>query len=305
MSGVRRSMSFSSAVCSRRGRSLVGLMVVLVVTISHGRPLAIFSQAGPSETTAKIPRHLPFSPGEKLVYQVRYSKFILSATVGKLTFTFDLSQEKPLTRHYHIRADARSEGILMALLGITVEDLFESFVDIETFGVARTRKQLAEGKTKIFQLAVFDRENQRVTFIARDLTKPDEPPRVGEKPTREWVQDIVSATYYVRSQPLVPNTSLVFPLSDEGETFDLEVKVLPAEDVETAVGRLKALRLEPQIFGPERLIKREGEMVVWITEDERRVPVAARLRTSFGTVTAQLIEGYKPPASEPVKGPGT
>ncbi|HXF04899.1 MAG TPA: DUF3108 domain-containing protein [Blastocatellia bacterium] len=301
MSGARHSGSVRL-----RSRIGWGLIVLLVIVGSRpGRPSSSLQQTGPSEATARIPKTLPFSPGEKLVYQVRYSKFIISATVGKLTFTFDLSQEKPLTRHYHIRAEARSEGVLLALLGITVEDLFESFVDIETFGVVRTRKNLAEGKTRLFQLAVFDRENQRVTFVVRDLTRPDEPPKVGEKPTRDWVQDIVSATYYVRSQPLVPNTSFVFPLSDEGETFDLEVKVFPPEEVETPLGRIKALRLEPQVFGEGRLIKREGEMVVWVTEDERHVPVAARLRTGFGTVTAQLIEGYKPPLQEPSKEPDT
>lgn len=303
MRGAQRSVSVR--LRSRIGWRLIVLLVIVVVPIHPARPSWGLLQTGPTEAAARIPKNLPFSPGEKLVYQVRYSKFILSTTVGKLTFTFDLSQEKPLTKHYHIRAEARSEGVLLALLGITVEDLFESFVDIETFGVVRTRKNLAEGKTMVFQLAVFDRENRRVTFVVRDLTRPNEPPKVGEKPTRDWVQDIVSATYYVRSLPLVPNTSFTFPLSDEGETFDLEVRVFPPEEVETPLGRIKALRLEPQVFGEGRLIKREGEMVVWVTEDERRVPVAARLRTSFGTVTAQLIEGYKPPVHEPSKEPGT
>jgi hypothetical protein len=240
---------------------------------------------------------LPFSEGEKLVYQVRYSKFIISAVVGKLTYTFSRSTEKPLTNHYLLRADAISDGILVAILGIEVRDVFESFIHTDDFRVARTRKNLAEGEAKSFQLAVFDRESEKVTYIVRDLSKQGEPPRVKEKPTKLWVQDIVSAPYYVRTQPLRPGESLQFPISDEGETYDLTVHVHAAEEVETPLGRFKAMKLEPLIFGEGRLIRKDGEMFVWVTDDERRVPVAARIKSGFGTLAVQLIEGAKPSAT--------
>jgi hypothetical protein len=200
-----------------------------------------------------------------------------------------------------VRADAVSDGLLVAILGVEVKDVFESFLTVDDFGVARTRKTLIEGEAKTFQLAVFDREAPKVTFIERDLSKLDSIPRTKEKPTESWVQDIVSAPYYARTQPLKPGESFQFPLSDEGETYTLTVNVHPAEEVETPLGKFKAIKLEPLVFGEGRMIKKDGEMFVWVCDDERRVPVAARIKGGFGTLNVQLIEGAKPTTEPPAK----
>jgi hypothetical protein len=233
---------------------------------------------------------LPFAEGERLVYQARYSKLILSAVVGRLTFTFGRSSERPLVNAYYLRAEAVSEGALVALLGIRVEDVIESFVDPRDFGVLRTRKQLAEGAKRSFHLALFDRERAAVTYVVRDLTRPAEPPTVRENAARPWVQDILSGIYYVRTQACAPGDVLRFPVSDGGETYDVEVRVHEIEEVETPRGRVPALKIEPLVFGPGRLIRREGEMFLWLSADARRVPVLARVRGGFGTVHVQLIE---------------
>ncbi len=233
---------------------------------------------------------LPFCEGERLVYQVRYSKLILSAVVGRLTFTFRRSEERPLVGVYHLRAEAVSEGALTALLGIRVEDVFESFVDPQDFGVLRTRKQLFEGARRSFHLALFDRTNAAVTYVMRDLTKPEDPPRVKENAARPWVQDILSGIYYVRMRVVAPGDVLRFPVSDDGETYDLEVRVHGIEEVEMPQGRVPAIKIEPLVFGPGRLIRREGEMFIWLSADQRRVPLLARVRGGFGTIHVQVIE---------------
>ncbi|GBC82125.1 hypothetical protein HRbin10_01246 [bacterium HR10] len=280
----------SDAEGRRLGRaiSIGGLIAALILAGAGGRGGRLLSRA--AQDVSAGPSPLPFSEGERLVYQARYSKLILSAVVGRLTFTFGRSSERPLIGVYHLRAEAVSEGALMTLLGIRVEDVFESFVDPQDFGVLRTRKHLAEGAKRSFHLALFDRANASVTYIVRDLTRPTDPPSVKENAARPWVQDILSGIYYVRTQPLVPGSVLRFPVSDEGETYDLEVRVHEVEEVETPRGRVSALKIEPLIFGPGRLIRREGEMFVWLSADARRVPVLARVRGGFGTVQVQLVE---------------
>jgi hypothetical protein len=236
------------------------------------------------------PSPLPFCEGERLVYQVRYSKLILSAVVGRLTFVFGRSEERPLVGVYHLRAEAVSEGALTALLGVRVEDVFESFVDPQDFGVLRTRKQLFEGARRSFHLALFDRGNAAVTYIVRDLTKPGDPPKVKENAARPWVQDILSGIYYVRLRVAAPGDILRFPVSDDGETYDLEVRVHGVEEVELPQGRVPAIKIEPLVFGPGRLIRREGEMFIWLSADQRRVPLLARVRGGFGTIHVHLVE---------------
>jgi len=272
-----------------------GLLFALIPTRAGGNGHAVLAPV--QEAASALP--LPFAEGERLVYQARYSKLLLSAIVGRLTFTFGRSQERPLLNAYHLRVEAVSEGVLMALLGIRVEDLFESFVDPQDFGVLRTRKQLVEGSKRSFHLALFDRERASVTYIVRDLARPVEPPKVKENATRPWVQDILSGIYYVRTQPLMPGSVLRFPVSDEGETYDVEVRVHEIEEVETPRGRVSAIKIEPLVFGPGRLIRKEGEMFIWLSADGRRVPLLARVRGGFGVVQVQLIEEEPGASAQP------
>ncbi|MCS6815993.1 MAG: DUF3108 domain-containing protein [Blastocatellia bacterium] len=275
------------------------LFAPVSVRVNWSLPVAPTQEASSSAPT------FPFAEGERLVYQARYSRLILSAVVGRLTFTFGRSQERPLLNAYYLRAEAVSEGALVALLGIRVENVFESFVDPQDFGVLRTRKQLAEGAKRSFHLALFDRERASVTYIVRDLTRPAEPPKVKENTARPWVQDILSGIYYVRTQSLAPGDVLRFPISDEGETYDVEIRVHEVEEVEMPRGRVPAIKIEPLVFGPGRLIRREGEMFIWLSADGRRVPLLARVRGGFGTVQVQLIEEEPgTPVSDPAKQPG-
>ncbi|MEP7274298.1 MAG: DUF3108 domain-containing protein, partial [Acidobacteriota bacterium] len=52
--------------------------------------------------------------------------------------------------------------------------------------------------------------------------------------------------------------------------------------------KLATIKLEPRLFGPGRFFTREGEMQIWVTDDERRVPVRLVAKTSSGTITATL-----------------
>ncbi len=270
-----------------RGKRLGGLLLSGMLLV--GFP-ARARQESLSLRAAQSPAALPFSEGERLVYQARYGKAILSGVVGRLTLSFGRSQERPLLGAYYLRAEAVSEGFLVSLLGIRVEDVFESFVDPQDFSVLRTRKQLSEGARCSFHLALFDRASASVTYVTRDLTKPQDPPQVKQSATRPWVQDILSGIYYVRLRPLVPGSVLRFPISDEGETYDVEILVHEAEEIETPRGRVPAIRVEPLVFGPGRLIRKEGQMLIWFSADSRRVPLLARVRGGFGTIQVQLVQ---------------
>lgn len=48
------------------------------------------------------------------------------------------------------------------------------------------------------------------------------------------------------------------------------------------------MRVEPQIFGPGRLIEQNGKMVIWFVDDARKVPVRSELKTPYGKFTIKL-----------------
>jgi hypothetical protein len=59
--------------------------------------------------------------------------------------------------------------------------------------------------------------------------------------------------------------------------------------MKTILGRVNVLKVNPELFGPGRLIDEEkGEFSIWITDDERHIPVAGRVKTDYGTFDIKL-----------------
>jgi hypothetical protein len=293
---------YSLALYKAHREYQVGLVLVLIfslllvkATVGHADTLSALAQnepPKPAETEPPKPAPLrvdkpPFAEGETLQYEVRYSRLILSGKIGRITYTVTRSEEVPLVGHYLMKVEAVAEGFWPKILGLDISDLFESFIDPADFGVARTRKQLNEQGQKEFELAVFDRKNYTVMVIYRNLIT-NAPPEIKQAPTRPWVQDIVSATYYVRLAPLTVGQTLEFPLSDSGRTIGVEVKVVAQEPVQIGLGQFNTLKVQPLIFGEENLIRKPGEMYIWLTDDARHIPVRAMVQGSFGAVTVEL-----------------
>jgi len=127
-----------------------------------------------------------------------------------------------------------------------------------------------------------------VMVIKRDLTEINLQTKVSQEPTLSWVQDVLSATYYVRTLPMTVGQTLEFPLSDSGKTFDTQMKVLAQEQIQIDRGRFNTLKVQPLIFGEGQLIRKPGELYIWMTDDARHIPVRALAQGSFGTVTIEL-----------------
>ena len=59
--------------------------------------------------------------------------------------------------------------------------------------------------------------------------------------------------------------------------------------MKTVLGRVDVLRVNPELFGPGRLIdENEGEMSLFVTADERHVPVGGHVKTEYGTFDIKL-----------------
>ena len=54
------------------------------------------------------------------------------------------------------------------------------------------------------------------------------------------------------------------------------------------LGKKWCWRVEPQVFGDNRLIAQEGDMTLWITDDARRIPVRARIHAKIGKLEVKL-----------------
>jgi hypothetical protein len=264
----------------------------------------------------------PIPAGEKLEYEIKISRFPIYASLGVLTFenlgaitnrqnsgAAAGDQQKapaPLIEGlnaeftpapdellWRLRATAVSKGMLIALFGFDVNNRFETLVDLRDFSARVNFKEEKEGKKHIVQSAIFDRGEQQVKYLTTDLTKPQTPPRAKPLPREDGMLSLISAIYFVRLQKLKEGQMLSFPVSDGEANYQFEILVGKRESLKTDCGNVKTVRLEPKLFGPGRYFKRQGEMTMWVSDDNKRTPLRLVAKTPSGTYTAKLLNFKK------------
>ncbi|HSB10882.1 MAG TPA: DUF3108 domain-containing protein [Blastocatellia bacterium] len=266
-------------------RKLLGIGAVSAIAFSIA--VGQVSPQGVAFAPSKVSQPLPFKAGETLSYEVSFSKLIFSGTIGELKLHVAKPREPSETAMLELTAEAVSKGFFPSLFGVKVHDRYTSMVNPSDFGLHASTKLLEQGKVRREQKAVVDREAGRVTFFDRDLTTEKSEPKVKEKPSPSWTQDLLSTIYYVRTQPLKEGDVVAIPVSDGGEVYNIEVVAGKREEVKTGLGKFKTVQLNAKVFDG-RYIKRSGEMLVWVSDDETRIPLRAKVKTSGYTITAEL-----------------
>lgn len=243
---------------------------------------AVFSQNG-----GKLaPVTVPFVAGETLTYEGKISKSLIRG-IAVADMTFSVSQNSP-ENDFIVKADARSKGTLTKLFRFSFEQIIESTFDSNVSRVERTKKRDVQKERVRESEALFDYKERQVTYTEIDPKEPMRPPRKIASDIPADTHDMVSAIYRLRTLPLAVNSSFQITVSDSGLVFSIPVKVTGRELQKTAIGRVQCFRVEPVVFGPGRLIEREGSMIIWITDDARRIPVRAQVNTSLGRIQINI-----------------
>jgi hypothetical protein len=128
-----------------------------------------------------------------------------------------------------------------------------------------------------------------MTWTSRDPKNPSAEPRHAITDFSGQLQDVLSAIYFIRTQPLAVGKIFEVFIGDGGRVYTIPVKVVGKKRMKTIIGRVDVLQVVPELFGPGRLIDEEqGEFSIWITADARHIPVAGRVKTGYGTFDIKL-----------------
>jgi Protein of unknown function (DUF3108). len=232
------------------------------------------------------PRAEPLTVGETLTYEGKLSKSILRGiSVADLSFKVVKSSDN---RGYLIKTEARSKGTLTKWFGFTFQQIFESSVEAENFRILKTVKHDEQGDRVRNSEAVFDYDDKRVTYVETDPNDPMRPPRRIASQIEDETHDLVSAIYSLRLLPLTVGKTFYVMVSDSGLVYKVPVHVAARERQNSVLGKVWCFRLEPEVFGANRIINQEGKMTIWITDDERRLPIRSRIDSSIGKVEVKL-----------------
>lgn len=231
----------------------------------------------------------PYKFGETLTYEAKFSKAILRGiSFAELNFTV---QNAPNGRNYLIKSEAQSKGSLLKLFGYKFYQNIQSTVDADRLQILKSVKRDDQGERVRDSEAVFDYASKKVTYVETDPNDHARPPRRVASPITDGAQDLVSAIYTVRYLPLAVGKTFEVAVSDSGLVYKVPVRVTARERQKSVLGRIWCYRVEPEVFGANRLVEEtSGKMIIWITDDARRIPVRTHLSASIGKVEVKLKE---------------
>jgi hypothetical protein len=247
----------------------------------------VFAFGSATGAAAQIPakKGLPFAVGESLTFEAKISRVIKGIAVADLNFSVTA---EPGTENLVINSEAKSKGTLIKIFRFSFLQQYESTIDPISLRILATKKHDVQRDRVRDSGAIFDYKEKRVIFIETDPNDTSRPPRKIASTLNENTSDIVSGVYLLRSMPLTVGQTVDMVVSDSGLVFTVPVKVTAREQQKTILGKVWCLRLEPDIFGPGRLIERKGKMTIWLTDDDRRLPVRSQINTEYGRVEVKL-----------------
>ncbi|MGH9820827.1 MAG: DUF3108 domain-containing protein [Pyrinomonadaceae bacterium] len=241
--------------------------------------LASLCGSAGAQTDAKTrSRGRPFGFGETLTYNGKVSKIIQGISVASLTFTIGKATD---SYDLVVTARARSKGTLIKLSGYSFVETYTSTIDADSFKALKSVHHDMQKDRVRDSEADFDYRENRVTYVETDPKDPMRPPRKIASSLTGPTHDLISGLYSLRLLPMEVGKSFDLTVSDSGLVYNIPVKITGREQQKTIFGKIWCWRVEPEVFGPGRLIEKEGKMVVWIADDARRIPVRAQIDTIF------------------------
>lgn len=275
-------------------KSVLVILAAAALFATASSQTSSFSDEASARKKAASPKlSIPFAPGEKLLYEGKIDIGILPAvSVAELHFTVG---DTPTDTPYQINAEARSKGTIIKLFGFSFLMQVDSTITRDDFYALKTTKHDVQKQRIRDSETIFDYAAERVTFTETNPKEPMKPPRTIASQINGETHDLISAIYMLRLLPFEVGKTFELSVSDSGLVYRVPVRVTGREKKKTIFGKVWCYRVEPGVFGEGNLIERPGSMVIWVTDDSRRLPVRALVKANIGKVDIKLKKLTNPP----------
>jgi hypothetical protein len=216
-------------------------------------------------------------PGEKLVFNVHW----MGVPGGRAEMTMGEAEEGK----YNIKAMVKTIGVVSFFhpLRDTLRSVGDRLLDGGFRSSNFTRDQRRGKKSRKINVE-FDQKNRLVTRTA-----------TYEKPTlinttSNNVKDPVALFYAIRSLPkLIPNTTLQW-LTVGRKEYKVLIKIGKPKKKSVPLGRYNVIPVKLIVPSDAGLVRQEEALTIWLSTDNRRMPLRVETRLSLGSVAADLVE---------------
>jgi hypothetical protein len=145
------------------------------------------------------------------------------------------------------------------------------------------RMKVREGSHRRDREIIFDHKNRKAQYVDHIG---------GGKATIDILQntyDAYSSFFYVRTLKLEVGKSVFVNMLDNKKMWTVEVQVVKKEKLDSILGKINTIQVRP-IMKSDGIFERKGAIDIWLTDDDRRIPVRMKTKVKIGSVTATLVK---------------
>ena len=240
-------------------------MKQLLFIVFSGISNLIFSQAD-----------LPYKVGEYTSYKVSFGAINVGHAELEVKEIIS-ANNKP---SFHVIGKGRTAPFFDWFF--KVRDVYETFIDTTTLLPVEFKRSVNEGGHLINQRYQFNHNDNRVitqdsSFFILINT-----------------QDMLSAFFLARTfkkENIINGKSFFIPLFMDDENYNLEIKYLTNEIIDTKWGKINCMVFKPNMQ-EGRVFTDEEQMKIWITDDANHLLIRVEAEIWAGTIKA-VLEDYK------------
>jgi hypothetical protein len=228
---------------------------------------------------------LPYKVGEYAAYKVSFKGKVLSISFGEINVGFgdlEITESVQLNNRqiFHIVGKGRTSPFFDWVF--KVRDVYETFIDTATLLPLVFKRAVNEGGHLINQKYQFNHNENRVITQDSSFFIPID------------AQDMLSSFFLARTfkkESIIDGQSFYIPLFMDGENYNLEIKYLANEIIDTKWGKIDCMIFQPKM--QEGRVFEDGEkMKIWITDDANHLLLKVETEIWAGTIKA-VLEDYK------------
>ncbi len=266
----------SVAAAARRADSVANVQRLRFVADSvrhYSDSLARVQDSLKARELRKI-RNVAFGVGERLLFDVSYG-FITAGEAQMNVAGYDSAAGR---KCYRVEFTVTSLPSFSWVY--KVEDRYLTYIDVEAIAPWRFEQHIREGTYRRDFVADFDQINHSAKTSEGSYTIP------------EYVHDILSAFYFARTidfSGYKPGDGVVLSNFYKDKSHELKVNFLGRQELEVEAGTFNTIVVEP-LVKEGGLFKSEGRIVIWLTDDELKIPVRVNTKVIIGSIDTELKE---------------
>lgn len=221
-----------------------------------------------------------FDRGEKMTFRVAFNSALTgNITGGKATLEIKNENKTINNRNtYHVVGEGRTTGFIE--LFYKVNDRLETYMDQEGLFSWQFIRRTRENDYKKDELVNFRQTDRLAVSLSKIVKVPFH------------VQDIVSAFYFSRTidiSELKNGEYFTLPFYLDDSVYNSRVVLKGREKIKTKMGTFNCLALRPMV-ATGYTFDNPYPITIWVTDDEKRVPLLIESELSVGRARIELIE---------------